>query len=785
MDSKEVILLKKALERQKKARQQAEKILEQKSKDLYDAQQHLERVNARLENLLHEKTSELDGAFLNIIDPYVVMDLDFNVINMNKSAKIFLGFDHSKQSVNLADFVHEDYKEYTAGAMATLLEVGILQNYQAKIIVPDGTEKFVQINSSLIYSKTGEPIAAQGIIRDITRDTQIKALLQEQRKELDIIFENSPLGIILIVGGKIVKANRTFLQMTGYEQEEVIGKVLSKFSTAADPEEADRLDNQMTLGKLDMFNLVKKYGRKNGEPFMAKATVSAVRDPDGKELYRVKILEDITHDIEAEAKLVASESRLSSLISNLHTAVLLEDQNRHIALVNPKFCELFQIPVPPEALIGSDCSEAAEQSKQYFKDPEAFVSRISEVLESRELVIGDELEMTNGTVLERDYIPIFSQGVYQGHLWTYTDVTLSKNYKRNLELEKEKYSSIIANMNLGLIEVDMDELIQLANQSFCAMSGYSSKDLIGKKASDILNVQNPDMVSQKTALREQGISDSYEVEVLAKDGSRRYWLVSGGPNYNEAGQLVGSIGIHLDITEKKRLELQREDLLAELKASNQELQEYAHIVSHDLKSPLRSINALASWLQEDFGNALGPEGTVQLELMQEKIEGMDKLINGILEYSSIREQARQWVNVDLNKIVDEIREIIYIPEHVRIVIMSELPSIKSDPTQMHQLFQNLISNAVAHIERKKGLVKISCEDCKKYWKFQIEDNGVGIPEEYHEKIFKIFQTLDTREKSTGIGLSIVKKIVDLYGGNIWLESEPGVGTSFYFTIKKA
>ncbi len=117
--------------------------------------------------------------------------------------------------------------------------------------------------------------------------------------------------------------------------------------------------------------------------------------------------------------------------------------------------------------------------------------------------------------------------------------------------------------------------------------------------------------------------------------------------------------------------------------------------------------------------------------------------------------------------------------------MSELPSIKSDPTQMHQLFQNLISNAVAHIERKKGLVKISCEDCKKYWKFQIEDNGVGIPEEYHEKIFKIFQTLDTREKSTGIGLSIVKKIVDLYGGNIWLESEPGVGTSFYFTIKKA
>ena len=150
MDNKEVTLLRKALERQKKARQQAEAILEQKSKELYDTARHLQEANHRLENLLNEKSSELDGVFINIIDPYVVMDLQFNVINMNSSAREFLGYDHNKETVNLAALVHKDFVQYTIESMQSLLEVGTLKNYRAKIVVKDGTEKYVQINSSLI-----------------------------------------------------------------------------------------------------------------------------------------------------------------------------------------------------------------------------------------------------------------------------------------------------------------------------------------------------------------------------------------------------------------------------------------------------------------------------------------------------------------------------------------------------------------------------------------------------------------------------------------------------------
>jgi len=185
MDSKEVILLKKALERQKQARIQAEKILEEKSKELYDVTAHLKETNERLENLLSEKTSELDGVFINIVDPYIVMDLQFNILKMNTSAKEFLGYDSDKEKVNLQTLVHKDYIKYTANSIKSLLEVGTIKNYRAKIVVKDGTQKFIQINGSLIRDKEGKAIAAQGIVRDITQETEIKVLLAEQKKQLE------------------------------------------------------------------------------------------------------------------------------------------------------------------------------------------------------------------------------------------------------------------------------------------------------------------------------------------------------------------------------------------------------------------------------------------------------------------------------------------------------------------------------------------------------------------------------------------------------------------------
>jgi len=530
MDSKEVTLLKKALARQKMARQQAEKLLEQKSLQLYEEARHLKESNHKLENLLSEKTSELDGVFINIIDPYVVMDLSFNVISMNQSAKNFLGHDHKKDTINLWRMVHKDYMEYTIESFSSLQEVGKLKNYRAKIIVKDDVEKWVEINASLIYNKDKQPIAAQGIVRDITQEMEVTEMLSEQKRQLDIIVNASPLGIVLANTEKIIKVNHAMTDLLGYSFEEFKMMSIDDITATDDVENSNILMQKIYSGEIDDATISKKYVKKNGEILYLKVSLNSVKNIQGKTGFVLAMLEDIT--------------------------------------------------------------------------------------------------------------------------------------------------------------------------------------------------------------------------------------------------------------KQKELEIQKEQLLNDLENSNQSLQEYAHIVSHDLKSPLRSISALATWLSDDYKDVLDEPGRENLSLMQEKVASMDKLIHGILEYSTANNSALDDSKVDLNEVINDIGETIFIPDHVKLVIPETLPTIIADRTKVHQVFQNIIGNAVVHIEREVGLVEVLFNENKDFWQFTISDNGVGIPEEYHKKIFDIFQSIGNNERSTGIGLSIVKKIIDRYQGKVWVDSVVGEGTQFHFTIKK-
>jgi len=550
MSKQEIELLQRALDRQVKARKEAEKILESKSKELYDTLHYLKEDNNRLKGLLQEKTSELEGVFFNIPDPYLLINLKGQVIKMNQAAKLFLGFDTEKEDFYAAQLVHHEYLMATLQSFGLLQEVGILKNFKTKINIKSGGSRFVQVNANLIYDASGMPIAAQGVLRDVTNEEEVSAILEEQKE--------------------------------------------------------------------------------------------ALKD---------------------------SQKRLEAVISDL-------------------------------------------------------------------------------------------------------------------QAQKEKYSSIIANMNLGLVEVDNEDLVQLVNKSFCTLSGYTEKELYGNKLGQLLHVSDPKIILVHQKNRLKGISDTYEVNVQVKGGQKKHWLISGAPRYNEKGQVIGSIGIHLDITEQYELSEQKEQLLKDLESSNEGLQEYAHIVSHDLKSPLRSISALASWLEEDFGDKLGPAGLSQLNLMQDKIASMDQLITGILRYSSIGSEKARFEICPTLKLVQQLKATIYWPEQIALRFNGTMPSIKADKTQLQQLFQNLLSNAIAHMDKPKGQIDIGYNDLGDLHEFSVKDNGIGIPKAYQEKIFEIFETLESGKGSSGIGLSIVKKIVQLHGGTIWVKSEYGAGATFYFTIKK-
>jgi len=241
-----------------------------------------------------------------------------------------------------------------------------------------------------------------------------------------------------------------------------------------------------------------------------------------------------------------------------------------------------------------------------------------------------------------------------------------------------------------------------------------------------------------------------------------------------------------EVEERKKAEANQAALLEEIKGINQELKSFAYVVSHDLKAPLRGISTLAEWIATDYADKLDDEGKEQLRLLLNRVERMHKLIDGILQYSRIGRVHEEKSSVNLNELVKDVIEMVVPPSHITITVENKLPTIVSEPTRIAQVFQNLLSNAIKYMDKPKGIIKIICSEENKFWKFGVVDNGLGIEEKHFERIFQIFQTLSSHggTDSTGIGLTVVKKIVETYGGKIWVESKLGVGSTFYFTLPK-
>jgi len=219
---------------------------------------------------------------------------------------------------------------------------------------------------------------------------------------------------------------------------------------------------------------------------------------------------------------------------------------------------------------------------------------------------------------------------------------------------------------------------------------------------------------------------------------------------------------------------------------NKELNDFAYIISHDLKAPLRGISQLATWISMDYADKFDQDGQNQFVMLIERVKTMDKMIEGVLQYSRATNFVANFEKMDLNLLLKEILDLFLPSDYYDIIIENQLPSLVADKVRIMQVFQNLISNAIKYLAKEKGRILIRSKDMGTHWQFSISDNGIGIDAKYHETIFKIFQTIESSHNSdsTGIGLSIVKRIVNIYKGSIWVESEIGKGSTFFFTISK-
>jgi len=273
-------------------------------------------------------------------------------------------------------------------------------------------------------------------------------------------------------------------------------------------------------------------------------------------------------------------------------------------------------------------------------------------------------------------------------------------------------------------------------------------------------------------------------------GPMREWSLE---EQDFAASVADMIALQAESNERSKLEralAKANEHLAEtvrdLRRSNKELQDFAYVAAHDLKAPLRGIGTLTDWIASDYADRFDEPGRQQLAMLKGRVSRLSELIDGILHYSEIGRVASRQEPVDLNRFVPEVIAMLGPPAHIQVAVRGPMPVVVCEKVRVGQVFRNLIDNAVKYMDKPDGRIQIGCTEQLGFWRFSVSDNGPGIESKYFEKIFQIFQTLAPRDEreSTGIGLAIVKKIVELCGGTIWVESNVGEGTTFFFTLPK-
>jgi PAS domain S-box-containing protein len=422
----------------------------------------------------------------------------------------------------------------------------------------------------------------------------------------------------------------------------------------------------------------------------------------------------------------------------------------------------------------------------------------------------DDLLSQRDTIQEATSTAIWLTAVISG-LGFFAAIYLFRQLDRELR-DREKrlreshslLDAIVANVVDGVIILDEAGQIATFNPTACDMFGYQPKEVIGREVEQLV-VEAPSLTRHRQAHAKQSVLDNPPVQTgrawqtsgIRKDGTTFPIAISASDVQLDDRRLLAIIRDMTDMqATQEKLQSRASELtrittvLAQtnitLEDRNRELEQFAYVASHDLKAPLRAIANLSEWIEEDLQGYLPAENQRQMLLLRGRVHRMEALINGLLEYSRVGRAQASLEPVSVQGLLEEIIDSLAPPTTFTIEIAPHLPTFTTKVVLLRQVFANLISNAIKHHDRPDGHITISFHDQGVFYEFSIADDGPGIDANYHTKVFVIFQTLEARDtkESTGIGLAIVKRIVEAEGGRIWIDSQEGSGATFHFTWLK-
>jgi PAS domain S-box-containing protein len=441
-------------------------------------------------------------------------------------------------------------------------------------------------------------------------------------------------------------------------------------------------------------------------------------------------------------------------------------------------------------LLGYSREEYVGRSILEFYVDEPVIEDILRRLKSDEELHGSEarLRCRDGSIR---YVQITSNVYRENGRFVHTRcVTLDITEQRRASELQNHLAAIVESSDDAIISKDLDGIIRSWNRAAERIFGYTAEEIVGRHISILAAPDRVDEIPNIIdRLRRGERVEHYETKRRTKDGRILTVSLTVSPIRDASGEIIGASKVARDITERKRQEHALRDANAALTRSNEDLQQFAYSASHDLQEPLRMVSIYSELLQEKFGGKLGTKGDEYIGYTIQGAIRMEQLLADLRAYTKASMTGQEATeDIDAREILDKalVNLEAAINQSGASITTTDLPRLRMHEFQLEQIFQNLIGNAIRYRSSAPPRIRVTAAQQDAEWLFSVQDNGIGIDPQYKEQIFGIFKRLHSNSDypGTGMGLAICERIVQRTGGRIWVESEAGRGSTFYFTIPR-
>ncbi len=733
----------------------------------------------------------------SVSDAIISTDLDFNIISWNKAAELIYGWKAEEViGKNILDTITVEYpNDDQEAVLKQFFEEGF---WKGEVIQPrkDGTPINILTSISMIKDITGKPIGAVAINRDITDRKKAEEKIRESEVKFRSLYEASIDGIVRTnMEGKILECNQAYLDMIGYTMEEIIELTYQQITPKKWHEMEEGIVKNQFIARGYSDEYEKEYIKKDGAIFPVALKGWLLRDTNGNPKEMHGYLRDITLRKKAEQKLKDSERKYKNLANELEMIldhipgiVVYKDTENNMIRVNKFLAEAHNIT--KEEMEGKNAFDfyPKDQAQAYWEDD-------LEVVNSRQpkLNIVEPWEPEKGKRwVSTSKIPYIDEdGNVKGIIAIANDITELKIAEQKLRESEEKFRTIAEQSLLGLTIVQ-DGLVIFTNQAFSNILEYSVEEINRWSSKDTLKViykeDLPQVLEQLKTRKKDDLSSilQYQCRILTKSRKLKWVEVISKPIFYQGRTAI--ILSLIDITANKKAE-------EELKEISRLKSEFLRRTSHELKTPLVSIKGYTDFLLNVQSDEFDLQTISILDEIKSGCDRFESLIKDILDTSQLESDT-----VELNKLLEDLsflirfcykdlKGLIKVRNHKIFIDIQDRMYIMFEKERIYDVIINLLSNAINYTP-PNGKIKIKSEINDNYYIISIKDNGIGLTEEEKSKLFKKFgkierygQGLDVVSEGSGIGLYISKKIVELHGGKIWVESEGrNKGSTFYFSL---